>query len=207
VVGSSQRKSIPSAPERSVTPIRPWARDSGVAATHRQTSHVSPFAAVMRPATTSKPSGATPPAAVVVGAAVREDVDVAGVEAAVSLDAVDVLAGSVFGVAPAGTTAVVCSSVDAASSGESAHEATTSNATIDQDRHVIGATVGVSVRAVRDTSTCESCGAADEQLFAVHRQYITPAEWDTPGREVTLEEIEHWCYSCCTHYPHVLVES
>ena len=57
-----------------------------------------------------------------------------------------------------------------------------------------------------DTSTCESCGAADEVLYAVHRQYVTPAEWDTPGREVTLDEVERWCFSCCTHYPHVLVE-
>ena len=44
------------------------------------------------------------------------------------------------------------------------------------------------------------------ELYAVHRRYVTPAEWDTPGREVTLDEVERWCYSCFTHYPHVLVE-
>jgi hypothetical protein len=53
--------------------------------------------------------------------------------------------------------------------------------------------------------TCESCGATEEVVYAVHRQYVTPAEWDTPAREVTLDEIERWCYSCLTHYPHVLV--
>jgi hypothetical protein len=56
------------------------------------------------------------------------------------------------------------------------------------------------------TSTCDSCGAEESELYAVHRQYVTPAEWDTPGREVTLDEVERWCYSCLTHYPHVLVE-
>jgi hypothetical protein len=54
--------------------------------------------------------------------------------------------------------------------------------------------------------TCDSCGAEEPELWAVHRRYVTPAEWDTPGREVTLEEVERWCYSCLTHYPHVLVE-
>ena len=46
----------------------------------------------------------------------------------------------------------------------------------------------------------------DEEVYAVHRQYVTPADWDTPGREVTLDAVERWCFSCCTHYPHVLVE-
>jgi hypothetical protein len=56
------------------------------------------------------------------------------------------------------------------------------------------------------TSTCESCGAPDEVVYAVHRQYVTPEAWDTVGREVTLDEVEHWCFACCTHYPHVLAE-
>jgi hypothetical protein len=71
-------------------------------------------------------------------------------------------------------------------------------------RHAIVVTVGVSVDRVPDT-TCDSCGAAEDELYAVHRQYVTPAEWDAPGREVTLDEVERWCYSCLTHYPHVLV--
>jgi hypothetical protein len=86
------------------------------------------------------------------------------------------------------------------------HAAASSSAPSTALRHAIGATVGVSVVGVPDT-TCESCGAVGEDLYAVHRQYVTPAEWDTPGREVTLDEVERWCYSCLTHYPHVLVES
>jgi hypothetical protein len=50
--------------------------------------------------------------------------------------------------------------------------------------------------------TCDSCGA-DDELFAVHRQYVTPADWDTPGSEVTLPAVERWCFACCTMYPHV----
>jgi len=81
----------------------------------------------------------------------------------------------------------------------------TSGAVTRRDRHrrtVV--TVGVSVAGV--PVTCESCGATEDELHAVHRRYVTPAEWDTPGREVTLDEVERWCYSCLTHYPHVLVD-
>jgi hypothetical protein len=57
--------------------------------------------------------------------------------------------------------------------------------------------------AVDDGSvTCESCGADEPVLYPVHRRYVTPAAWDTPGRDVTLDDVERWCYSCCTHYPH-----
>jgi len=52
-----------------------------------------------------------------------------------------------------------------------------------------------------DASTCESCGAHDT-VYAVHRMYVTPADWDTEGREITLPDVERWCYACCTHYPH-----
>jgi hypothetical protein len=54
--------------------------------------------------------------------------------------------------------------------------------------------------------TCDSCAAEDERLYAVHRMYVTPEAWDTPGSQRVLDEVEHWCYPCCTHYPHVLVE-
>jgi hypothetical protein len=54
--------------------------------------------------------------------------------------------------------------------------------------------------------TCDSCGADEPELFSVHRRYVTPPDWDTPGRDVTLDEIERWCYACLTHYPHVLVD-
>lgn len=53
---------------------------------------------------------------------------------------------------------------------------------------------------------CDSCGAEDEQLYAVHRRYVVPEAWDTPGSDRTLPDIEHWCYACCTHYPHEQVE-
>ena len=36
----------------------------------------------------------------------------------------------------------------------------------------------------------------------MRRRYVTPAEWDTPARDVTLDQVELWCFSCCTHYPH-----
>ncbi len=50
--------------------------------------------------------------------------------------------------------------------------------------------------------TCESCGASEADLFLVRRTY--------PGAEGggrTLDEIESWCFSCCTSYPHEPVES
>jgi hypothetical protein len=53
--------------------------------------------------------------------------------------------------------------------------------------------------------TCESCGAFDDELHLVHRMYVTPADWDTDGSEVTLEGTELWCFACCTMYPHVPV--
>jgi hypothetical protein len=54
--------------------------------------------------------------------------------------------------------------------------------------------------------TCDSCGADDAVLYAVRRMYVTPADWDTEAREVTLDAVEHWCFSCCTHYPHQPVD-
>lgn len=55
--------------------------------------------------------------------------------------------------------------------------------------------------------TCDSCGAAGPERYAVHRRYVTQPDWDTTGRDVTLDDVEHWCYSCCTHYPHVPVDT
>jgi hypothetical protein len=54
--------------------------------------------------------------------------------------------------------------------------------------------------------SCDSCGRDDEDVVAVHRRYVTPDDWDTPGRDVVLDEIERWCVACLTHYPHVIVE-
>jgi hypothetical protein len=54
---------------------------------------------------------------------------------------------------------------------------------------------------------CESCGRDGEEVVAVHRKYVTPEAWDTPGSEKVLDEIEQWCIACLTHYPHVVVGS
>ena len=163
-------------------------------AAQRHTSHVEPSAPVTRPATVPNPVGTTP---VVVGAtgAVVGGVGAGGrVVAAlvgVATVVVEPTAGPVVGAAP--------------SSSPQAATATSSTAAV-KSRHDTPVTVGVSVDHVPVTSTCDSCGAEEHELHAVHRQYVTPAEWDTPGREVTLDEVERWCYSCLTHYPHVLVE-
>ena len=58
----------------------------------------------------------------------------------------------------------------------------------------------------RVQGTCDSCGRDGEELTAVHRMYVTPETWDSPGSSRTLEDIEHWCYACRTHYPHETVE-
>jgi hypothetical protein len=50
--------------------------------------------------------------------------------------------------------------------------------------------------------TCDSCGREESELVAVHRVYVVPESWDTPGSEKTLTEVEQWCFSCRTHYPH-----
>ena len=55
---------------------------------------------------------------------------------------------------------------------------------------------------VPTVSTCDSCGRDEPDLVAVHRVYVVPESWDTPGSEKTLAEVEQWCFSCRTHYPH-----
>jgi hypothetical protein len=54
---------------------------------------------------------------------------------------------------------------------------------------------------------CDSCGRVDEPLIAVNRMYVTPEAWDTPGSSITLDDIEHWCVACVTHYPHQIAQS
>ena len=54
---------------------------------------------------------------------------------------------------------------------------------------------------------CESCGADESDLQAVHRKYVTPADWDQEGSERLLDEVERWCFACLTHYPHEPVTS
>lgn len=53
-----------------------------------------------------------------------------------------------------------------------------------------------------DTGACDSCGSTEEQLQDVHRVYVTPADWDTEGREDVQPDTERWCYACLASYPH-----
>src|SRR5688572_24302001 len=136
-VGSSQRNTMPSAPDRSVTPIKPCARRSAVSASHRQTSHVAPSAAVTRPATVANPWGSTP-------------AGVAAVVAVVAPVAVGAVPGIVDGAVVTGRVGVDVASVAAAaravvgapSPDDPAHavSARAAASTTDQDRTAIAAT-------------------------------------------------------------------
>ena len=70
--------------------------------------------------------------------------------------------------------------------------------------HLVGAHGHGSVGNVSES--CESCGSEEDVLHAVRRRYVVPQSWDNEGSDRTLDEIEHWCYACCTHYPHVPAE-
>jgi hypothetical protein len=59
---------------------------------------------------------------------------------------------------------------------------------------------------------CENCAMPDEELVLVRRVYVTPKRWDSPdadpeelAREVGDPEL--WCVSCCTQYPHAVMET
>ena len=52
------------------------------------------------------------------------------------------------------------------------------------------------------TETCDSCGRDSTDLERVHRVYVTPESWDTEEKADVQAEIEVWCFSCRTHYPH-----
>jgi hypothetical protein len=51
-------------------------------------------------------------------------------------------------------------------------------------------------------TTCDSCGRDADEVLAVHRLYVTPGSWDTPAGVRRLEEVERWCVSCASQYPH-----
>ncbi len=53
---------------------------------------------------------------------------------------------------------------------------------------------------------CENCAGDDDDLVAVRRVYVTPESWDTPASVRPQAEIEVWCFSCRTLYPHEPVE-
>lgn len=59
--------------------------------------------------------------------------------------------------------------------------------------------------AVVETGTCDSCGDLDRNdLVTLQRLYLTPSQ---PGEEPTVQvgDIERWCASCRTHYPHQMI--
>jgi hypothetical protein len=51
-------------------------------------------------------------------------------------------------------------------------------------------------------TTCDACGATDDELVEVHRLYVTPEAWDREAKTVRVETTEQWCFPCRTHYPH-----
>jgi hypothetical protein len=53
-----------------------------------------------------------------------------------------------------------------------------------------------------EVTTCQNCDREDDDLAAVKRIYVVPESWDTPGSATTVDEVERWCFSCRTQYPH-----
>lgn len=49
---------------------------------------------------------------------------------------------------------------------------------------------------------CHNCARDDDELAPVKRMYVVPESWDTPASSTTVDEVELWCYSCRTQYPH-----
>ena len=56
------------------------------------------------------------------------------------------------------------------------------------------------------TVRCTSCGSEADDVVDVRRVYVTPAAWDTEEKVEVVDEVEHWCFPCRTHYPHQEVE-
>jgi hypothetical protein len=52
------------------------------------------------------------------------------------------------------------------------------------------------------TVRCTSCGSEADDVVDVRRVYVTPAAWDTEEKVEVVDEVEHWCFPCRTHYPH-----
>ena len=60
-----------------------------------------------------------------------------------------------------------------------------------------------------EVTTCDSCGAAADDVAPVHRVYVTPGAWDPTcpdhAADDTVEvvdEVERWCFPCRSQYPH-----
>jgi hypothetical protein len=56
------------------------------------------------------------------------------------------------------------------------------------------------------SGTCENCARDDDDLIRVHRVYIVPESWETSRSETTVDEVEVWCFSCRSMYPHHLAD-
>ena len=59
---------------------------------------------------------------------------------------------------------------------------------------------------VAESGSCDSCGHDTDDLERVHRVYVVPESWDTPGSVTVEPGVERWCYPCRTHYPHQPVD-
>jgi hypothetical protein len=49
---------------------------------------------------------------------------------------------------------------------------------------------------------CENCARHDGELVAVRRVYVTPESWDTSASSTVMDEVEWWCFTCRSMYPH-----
>ena len=54
---------------------------------------------------------------------------------------------------------------------------------------------------------CENCAREDDELVLVHRLYVVPEAWDTPGSVTKVDEAELWCFSCRSQYPNEEVDA
>ena len=54
--------------------------------------------------------------------------------------------------------------------------------------------------------TCESCGGSEATLTPVRRMYVTPETWESEHKQVVLPDVEQWCFSCVSQYPHERVD-
>ena len=55
-------------------------------------------------------------------------------------------------------------------------------------------------------ASCENCTRDEPELLLVRRVYIVPESWDTEASETVDADVERWCISCCTQYPHERAE-
>ena len=49
---------------------------------------------------------------------------------------------------------------------------------------------------------CQNCAREDDDLESVRRLYVVPESWDQAGSVTMAEDVELWCFSCRTQYPH-----